>query len=31
LSLKKQGAVKETPAGLRILNTETLQKLADAA
>lgn len=31
LSLKKQGAVKETPAGLRILDTERLQKLADAA
>ncbi len=31
LSLKKQGAVKETAAGLRIVDALTLQKLADAA
>jgi len=31
LSLKKQGAVRETPAGLRIVDPMTLQKLAEAA
>ena len=29
--LKKEGAVKETPAGLRIVDPLTLQRLADAA
>lgn len=31
LNLKKHGAVKETPAGLRIVDTAALQKLANAA
>lgn len=31
LSLKKVGAVKETPAGLRIENAAALRKMADAA
>lgn len=31
LCLKKEGAVKETPAGLRIINADTLQRMADAA
>jgi CRP/FNR family transcriptional regulator len=31
LSLKKQGAVKETSSGLRIVDADVLQKLADAA
>ncbi|HEX2842561.1 Crp/Fnr family transcriptional regulator [Hyphomicrobium sp.] len=31
LCLKKEGAVRETAAGLRIVNTVTLQKMADAA
>lgn len=31
LNLKKHGAVKETPAGLRIVDTVALQKLANAA
>jgi CRP/FNR family transcriptional regulator len=31
LSLKKEGAVKETPAGLRIVDPLTLQRVADAA
>jgi CRP/FNR family transcriptional regulator len=31
VALKKQGAVKDTPAGLRIVNAEALQRLADAA
>lgn len=31
LQLKKQGAVKETPAGLRIIDSHTLQRVADAA
>lgn len=31
LELKREGAVKETPAGLRIVNSHTLQRVADAA
>lgn len=31
LELKREGAVKETPAGLRILDPHTLQRVADAA
>lgn len=31
LCLKKEGAVKETPAGLRIVDQHTLQRLAEAA
>lgn len=31
LSLKKEGAVRETAAGLRIVDPHTLQRLADAA
>jgi hypothetical protein len=31
LSLKKKGAVKETPAGLRIVDAAALQMLANAA
>ena len=31
LSLKKQGAVKETADGLRIVDMPMLQRLADAA
>jgi CRP/FNR family transcriptional regulator len=31
VSLKKKGAVKETPAGLRIVDLPALQRLADAA
>lgn len=31
LSLKKEGAVTETPAGLRIVDATALQRLADAA
>ncbi|WP_171946400.1 Crp/Fnr family transcriptional regulator [Hyphomicrobium sp. CS1GBMeth3] len=31
LLLKKEGAVRETPSGLRIIDTATLQKVADAA
>jgi len=29
--LKKHGAVKDTPAGLRIVDLPALQRLADAA
>jgi CRP/FNR family transcriptional regulator len=31
LSLKREGAVSETPAGLRIVDPRTLQRMADAA
>jgi len=31
LSLKKQGAVRETPGGLRIVDATTLQRMAEAA
>ncbi len=31
LCLKREGAVKETATGLRIINTDTLQRMADAA
>ncbi len=31
LCLKKEGAVKETASGLRIINADTLQRMADAA
>ena len=31
LCLKKEGAVRETPAGLRIVDALSLQRMADAA